>query len=135
MMTCGPWASDSLCVFAGSFWGNARDSWLLATCRVLMTVVCPAAEVPTVTWPLWGGWVTPGAGTEVAHPQVPQGGGSWVFCLLARPLFHPAAPSNKRGSVRPPVTELLGAACASVSLLLMKDLFRSPLPSVHSHAD
>lgn len=59
--------------------------------------VCPAVEVPTVTQPPRGGWVTPKAGTEAVHPQVPQGYGSLVFFRLAQSAFQPAAPSNKRG--------------------------------------
>lgn len=51
------------------------------------------------------------------------------------PLFHSAAPSNERDPSALPSRSSAVRACAGVALLLMKDLFRSPPPPVHSSTD
>lgn len=111
------------CVFPVYFWENAWDSWVLAI-REMMSTVYPSQEAPTVTGHLCGGWVSVGAGTEPTH--------TGIHCSLAGSCPPPAgtAPSTRlhpvRREARPPSCQELGV------LPLMKGLFRSPLPSVHS---
>lgn len=74
----------------------------------------------------------PEQGRKLCTPTCP-GAAAPDCCASSAPFSTQLHPVKR--ATRPPVTKLRHAACASAFLPLMRDSFRSLLPSVHGDAD
>lgn len=127
-MARGPVASDALCVVLVHLGENARDSWVLANCAVMIAIHFSKGGPHSQNGTCWEG------GSPLEQELKPRTAKGTEVAQLLSPvcqhssLFHSAALSNERPC--PPSCHgvLPCTACASAFLLLTKDSVRSPLP-------